>query len=457
MKLITCFPTSFNFGNVNVNDIQSIPLELTNSGDETVTITNISMSDDVNFVIENTNQEISIGETITMNVSVIPTIDSAITCDFEFFDDTSSVGNFNSSAIGVEVGVSLPLLFSDTEINTTNHLSFVISNDSNYELVIKYIYVTETTKSFKFKIQDGAFLSHIVDLVVPPLSEQTVSCRFAPKSVGNFIRKIRLTFLNQTSTYMLSGKSYDSSYRGDSFSVEFDRVIESAEISVYDQHGEKIAGQGEIDTVNNKLYYFKPNKVLVDDSSYRVVVHKQNTTGKHDESLRESYEWSFSTGKEVRPFVISTSPFDDQVSVNVNSSIIITFNEMMNHNSISISVMNDNSIVVPGQIIPINSIIGIDSPIGSIVPSKKGEFYWDSILNDLYYGFDRHVDGWIICDMNYGLTSYKFMPDSSLSNMENFHVSIDKSTSSIRTSTEFPLGIPLSTDYTFNFRTINIP
>jgi hypothetical protein len=74
---------------------------------------------------------------------------------------------------------------------------------------------------------------------------------------------------------------------------------------------------------------FVPTEPLDDNTTYtgRVKTTVKNLTGNF---LQEDYVWTFSTGSELLPIVISTVPINNATNIGLNTPISATFNQAMN-------------------------------------------------------------------------------------------------------------------------------
>lgn len=96
------------------------------------------------------------------------------------------------------------------------------------------------------------------------------------------------------------------------------------------------------------LVTFKPTVNLLPNSTYTVTLSSsvQNLSGV---SMVSDYEWTFTTGVIIAPFVVFTDPFHNATNVPLNKVVKATFSEVMNPATINNSTftLKNGAILVP--------------------------------------------------------------------------------------------------------------
>lgn len=115
--------------------------------------------------------------------------------------------------------------------------------------------------------------------------------------------------------------------------------------------------------------YFIPETTLAQNTLYKATI-TTGATSALGTSLAENYEWTFTTGTNLLPIVISTNPQDNEVNVPLNQTITATFNQAMNGTTINISTFTlfQNVNQIDG-VVTYNGTVASFNPVDDLLPN----------------------------------------------------------------------------------------
>jgi hypothetical protein len=107
---------------------------------------------------------------------------------------------------------------------------------------------------------------------------------------------------------------------------------------------------------------FTPNSSLLSNTTY---VCKVTTEAKDERgnALQEDYIWTFSTGTQLQPTIISTDPISDETGVVLNKIITATFNMPMDG-----ATINSSSFILQQGNVPISGTVTYAATTASFTP-----------------------------------------------------------------------------------------
>lgn len=136
-------------------------------------------------------------------------------------------------------------------------------------------------------------------------------------------------------------------------SVTFNKTMNQSTINANSftvSDGTPIAGSMTFeDTATGTTVFFTPASNLNANTTYtgKVFTTVKDTDGN---ALQVDYVWSFSTGSQLAPVVISTDPANAAVNVDLNKVIVATFNQVMDPVTLTSSfTVNDGTSNITGE------------------------------------------------------------------------------------------------------------
>lgn len=363
---------------------------------------------------------------------------------------------------------------ANVNINNVNFSLMPLNATSTENLVIevpidkpaqtlKKVKILTSDKIFQiFSLTDLKYLSEEnFDILINPGDSYEIPIRFQPKNEQFYSRKVFIEFEDEGENVKrnLTGRGYDNSYQQDPMKVVFNRNMLEVDLRIREDDGTVLEGEGFIDDVNPKIFWFFPKNRLKEKTTYIATIVRENTRSQEIFQMQQSFQWKFSTGNIEYPFIANRVPFVNQEDVFTDVSISVLFSEQMRHQSIEIKLFNDGTNTeINGSVSPLGVFRGTGDPNEEeIKPNKKGDFYWDEDTKDLYKSQSNAKDSWILVDdEKEGLKQFQFQPDSPLDNETLYRVEISVGCRAIRTTLEFPYGVQLKEKAIWKFKTVSV-
>ncbi|MGA1790413.1 MAG: choice-of-anchor D domain-containing protein [bacterium] len=190
----------YDFGDVDVNGTSELVVTIYNDGDADLVVSDITLSDTTNFVMDVSGGSDPVGSTTpsidpnsskTLSVSFEPLSEGTKSCTLTISsndpDDGSVVLSLEGTGIGPEPDIRVtpdsPYDFGNVDVNGTSELVVTIYNDGDADLVVSDITLSDTT-NFVMDVSGG---SNAVGSTTPTIAQDslgTLSVIFGPLSEG---------------------------------------------------------------------------------------------------------------------------------------------------------------------------------------------------------------------------------------------------------------------------------
>ena len=184
---LSASPTSLSFGNVNAGSSSTKSVTLTNTGNASVTISQITVgAKDVSQTGVTTPVTLTPGQTQTMNVKFSPTAAETVTGNVTVTNSQGGSTVISVSGTGLQAGITLTpssAAFGNVVVGATNSQTIQISNPGNTTLTITQANVTgagfgTTGLSLPLSVNAG--------------QSSTFNAQFAPSATGAVTGSISL-------------------------------------------------------------------------------------------------------------------------------------------------------------------------------------------------------------------------------------------------------------------------